>query len=545
MIYGKAKCPDCKEWSDFCRKEKPGGDLRCPSCFVMAWIQGRCTHIKGRWAGQDFKLLPWQMDIITQAFGTLKKNGKRQYRTVYVEIPKKCGKSEFASAIAIYGLTVDGEQGGEVYSAAGEREQASLVYYPAAQMVRNNPKLNSRLKIVDSRRRIIDYQTNSFYQVLSSESYSKHGLNPSVIIFDELHAQPNRELWDVLTEGTDVAREQQLIFVITTAGVFDKESIGWQIHDYAVKVQEARDRGEEIDPTFLPVIHAADEKDDWEDEEVWKACNPSFGTIFDIDNLREHYTAAKNDPARLNNFLRFRLNRWVGQVERWLPMDKWDLCGEDFDKEALVKCECYGGLDLSSSIDLTAFVLVFPPAVKGERWKILPKFYIPEDNMLERSKRDRVPYDMWVRAGLITATPGNVVDYGFIRRDVNNAAKIYNLKEVAFDPWGAVRLATDLQEADGITMVEFRQGWKSMSPPMKDLLKMTMNSELQHDGHPVLRWCANNLAVKIDAAENVKPEKDKSYERIDGVVALAMGLGRALVAYEHKTKYRKEGLMIL
>ena len=545
MIYGKAKCPDCKKWSDFCRKENSKGKLRCPSCFVMAWIQGRCTHIKGRWAGQQFSLLGWQMDIIKQAFGTLKKNGKRQYRTVYIEIPKKNGKSELSSAIALYGLTADGEQGGEVYSAAGEREQASLVYYPAAQMVRNNPVLDGRLKIIDSRRRIVDFHTNSFYQVLSSESYSKHGINPSVIIFDELHAQPNRELWDVLTEGTDVAREQQLIFVITTAGVFDKESIGWQVHDYAVRVKEARDRGEEIDPTFLPIIHAAPEDADWEDEEVWTACNPSFGTIFDIDNLREHCTAAKNDPARLNNFLRFRLNRWVGQVERWLPMDKWVLCGEDFDKDALVKRECYGGLDLSSSIDLTAFVLVFPPDKRGERWKILPKFYIPEDNIFERAKRDRVPYDMWVRAGLIVATPGNVVDYGFIRRDVNNASKIYNLKEVAFDPWGAVRLATDLHEADGINMVEFRQGWKSMSPPMKDLLKMTLSGELQHDNHPTLRWCANNLAVKIDAAENVKPEKDKSYERIDGVVALTMGLGRALVAYERKSKYRKEGLMVL
>jgi phage terminase large subunit-like protein len=202
-------------------------------------------------------------------------------------------------------------------------------------------------------------------------------------------------------------------------------------------------------------------------------------------------------------------------------------------------------LDLSSSIDLTAFVLVFPPAIKDGRWKIIPKFYIPEDNIFERAKRDRVPYDMWVRAGLIIATPGNVVDYGFIRRDVNNAAKIYNLKEVAYDPWGAVRLATDLQEADGINMVEHRQGWKSMSPPMKDLLKMTMSGELQHDNHPVLRWCANNLAVKIDASENVKPEKDKSYERIDGMVATCMALGRALIAYEHKSKYRKEGLMIL
>jgi len=518
----------------------------CPSCHVISFFQKYLTHIKGRWAGQEFRLIPWQVELLKKAFGTITDKGTRQYRIVYVEIPKKNGKSELASGVALYSLCGDGEMGGEVYSAAGDREQASLVYYPAAQMVRNNQRLSERLKVIDSRKRIIDAQSNSFYQVLSSEAFTKHGLNPSAVCFDETHAQPNRELWDVLTEGTDIARSQQLIFVTTTAGIYDKNSIGYQLHEKARQVQEARDRGEEIDPTFLPVLFCADkDKDNWEDKEVWSRVNPSLNHIFDIDNINQHYLEVKQDPSRLNNFLRFRLNMWVGQISRYIPMDKWDACNGEVKKDELVKRICYGGLDLSSSIDLTAFVLVFPPEKPNEKWKILSRFYVPEDNIFERSRKDNVPYDMWVRSGLITATPGNVIDYAFIRKDVNNAAKIYNLKEVAFDPWGAVKLATELHEEDGIEMVEHRQGFKSMSPPTKDLLKMVMSGQLAHGDNPVLRWCADNLAVKIDAAENVKPEKDKSSERIDGIVALIMGLGRALLSYDKKSIYETERLFVI
>jgi len=499
------------------------------------------THTKGRWAGSFFEILPWQDDIIDQLFGTLKKNGKRQYRTVYIEIPKKNGKSELAAAIALHELFWDDEPGAEVYSAAGDREQAGLVYNVAAQMVRNDKYMSSRLKVLDSRKRIIDYETNSFYQVLSNESYTKHGLNPSCVIFDEIHAQPNRELYDVLTEGTDIAREQQIVFIITTAGIYDVNSIGWEVHNYACQVRD----GIIEDNTFLPIIYAADQKDDWEDPQVWEKANPSLGYIFEKDNLEIHYKQAKANPARQNNFRRFRLNQWVNQIDRWLPMEKWDECDGKIDKEKLVKRTCYGGLDLSSSTDLTAFVLVFPPENKGEKWQILPHFFVPEDNIMERARRDKVPYDMWVRAGLITATPGNVVDYAWVRKAVNNAANIYNLKEVAYDPWGAVKLATELNEEDGITMVEHRQGWKSMSPPTKELLKMTLGVEFAHGGNPVLRWNADNLVVKIDPAENVKPAKDKSTERIDGIVAMVMALGRALLFFDKKSVYEKRSIRFL
>jgi len=503
---------------------------------------GLLTHTKGKWAGVRWNWMPWQLDVVEKIYGTVKPNGYRQYRTVYVEIPKKNGKTELGAALALYQLVADGEQGGEVYSAAGDRDQASLVYAVAAQMVRNSKALSSRLKIVDSRKRIVDYQTNSFYQVLSSEAYTKHGLGPSCVIADEIHAYPNRELYDVLTEGTDVARRQQLVFIITTAGVYDKNSIGWEVHDYARQVHD----GIIEDPTFLPIMYCADkDKDDWEDEDVWKRVNPSLGHIFDVENLRTHYAQVKANPARINNFLRFRLNMWVNQLSRWMPMDKWDACDGDVDPGTLLGRPCYGGLDLSSTQDLTCFCLVFPPIEKDEKWKILPKFFVPEESIMERSRKDGVPYDMWVRAKLITATPGNVVDYAFIRKEINNAVKIYKLHEVAYDPWGAIKLATELSEEDGVVMVEHRQGFKSMSPPMKDLYKMVLGCELAHGGNPVLRWNADNLVVKTDAAENIKPEKDKAKERIDGVVALVMALGRALLSYDTRSIYETRGVIAL
>lgn len=515
--------------------------------MAIKFAETLCTHTKGQWAGGPWKFIPWQRMIFENVYGTFRENGLRQYRTVYIEVPKKSGKSEMASTAALIGLVADDEAGAEVYSAAGDREQASLVYYPAAQMVRNSKVLSRRLKIVDSRKRIVDYQTNSFYQVLSSESFTKHGINPSTIVFDELHAQPNRELFDVLTEGTDIARQQQLIWIITTAGVADKTSIGWEIHEYAKNVLD----GLITDQTFYPVLFCADpDKDDWTDPEVWKKVNPSLiddegNGIFDLANIEQHYQDVCNNPARINNFQRFRLNMWVGQVIRYIPMDKWDACGEMFDIDALKGRICYGGLDLSSSTDLSSFVLVFPPDSTGEKWKVVPKFYIPGDNMAERIRRDNVSYDSWARQGLVTVTPGSIIDYSFIRRDINEASKAYNLRELSYDPWGAIQLAVMLQEEDGIPCVEHRQGFKSMSPPTKELLNFVLSGKLTHRDNPVLRWNANNLSVKIDAAENVKPEKDKSAGRIDGVVALIMALGRSILAFNKTSVYQERGILVL
>lgn len=455
--------------------------------------------------------------------------------------------SELASALALYGLVADGEIGAEVYSAAGEKEQASLVYYPASQMVRGDEDLAARLKVLDSRKRIIDYKTNSFYQVLSAETYSKHGLNPSTIIFDEIHAQPNRDLWDVLVEGTDIARSQQIILVITTAGIAEDTSIGYEQRKHA----QACLLDPDFDKEFLPIIYAGDvnkdltKKYDWEDPAVWKRCNPSLGYIFELDNLEKHASDVKKNPSRLNNFLRFRLNIWTSQISRYIPMDKWDECLVEFDSEKLLGKKCFGGIDLSSSQDLTAFVLVFPPDEDCDKYIVVPRFYVPEERMVLRSKRDRVPYDVWCQQGYMNKTPGNRVDYSFIRKDVVQASKDYKLKECAFDPWRASESAAILVEEHGIEMIEHRQGMKSMSEPTKHLFEHVVAHELAHDGHPILRWNMDNLSVKTDAEENVKPEKDKSADRIDGTVALIMALGRAITDVSKPSVYKDRGVLMV
>ncbi len=510
-----------------------------PAERVTHFVEGYCTHTKGHWAGVPFNLVDWQRDVINQTYGTLKPNGKRQYRIIYVEIPKKNGKSEFGAALALYGLLADNEFGAEVYSAAGDKEQASLVYYAAAQMVRSNKYLKNQLKVIDSRKRMVHLKSNSFYQVLSAESFTKHGLNPSVIIFDELHAQPNRDLWDVLTEGTDIARQQQLIIVITTAGIYDRESIGWQVHDYAVKVRD----GVVKDPTFLPIIYAAEPKADWTDRKVWRTSNPSLGAIFDMENLRNHYNAVINDPVRINNFKRFRLNLWVNQLEQWIAPEEWDTCNKPVDADKLAGRECFGGLDLAQVSDLTSFTLVFPPIMSGERWKILNFNYCPEDSIKERSRRDRVLYDMWSQAGHITATPGNVTDYAYVRRDILKAAAKYNLREVAFDTWNAGQLSTQLYNEDGIEMVPMRQGFISMNQPSKDFYKFVKAKKLAHGGNPVLAWAVSNLVPETDAAENIKPSKKLAAEKIDPAVATIMALSRAILWYEEEPY--KDEVMIL
>jgi phage terminase large subunit-like protein len=474
------------------------------------------TFTKGEWAGEPFKLMSWQKDIITELFGRVNDKGYRQYRTCYVEIPKKNGKTEVGAAIGLYMLCADREGSPEVYSAAADRENASLIYQAASFMVRNNPDLSKYLTVLDSRKRIINKRNNGFYQVLSAESYTKHGISPSCILFDELHAQPNDELWNVLTSGTDYARRQQLIFVMTTAGIYDTTSVWWRIRNKAIQIQ----KGVIKDDSFLPVLYLADpETDNPDDEELWKRVNPSLGQIFDLDKIRADYQKAKQDPVEFQNFLRFRLNIPIKQISRWLPMQAWDKCNGSVDPQALQRQYCYGGLDLSSKLDLTAFVLVFPPQ-NGDKYQILCRFYVPEENVMKRSHIDTVHYDIWADQGYIVMTPGNVIDTEFILRDIVKASEDYTLQEVGYDPWGATDIANKLFNDYGIKMVEIRQGTRTLSEPAKDLLVKIMQQKINHGNNPVLRWCMDNLVMVKDANENIRPDKEKATERIDGAVAL-------------------------
>ncbi len=492
--------------------------------FAVTFIECLC-HTKGTWAGKPFILLPWQEKIIRDVFGILKPNGYRQFNTAYIEIPKKNGKSELAAGVALLLTCGDFEERAEVYGCAADRQQASIVFEVAADMVRMCPALSKRVKILASSKRLIYLPTNSIYQVLSADAYSKHGFNVHGVVFDELHTQPNRKLFDVMTKGSGDARMQPLYFLITTAGT-DTHSICYETHQKAKDILEGR----KIDPTFYPVIYGADEGDDWTDPEVWKKANPSLGKTIGIDKVVAACESAKQNPGEENAFRQLRLNQWVKQEVRWMPMSVWDACAFPVDESDLEGRVCYGGLDLSSTTDITAFVLVFPPKDpedEDEKFIFLPYFWIPEENMEKRVLKDHVPYDVWVRQGFLQTTEGNVIHYGFIEKYIENLGNRFNIREIAFDRWGAVQMVQNL-EGMGFTVVPFGQGFRDMSPPTKELMRLSLIRRVAHGGNPVLRWMMDNVFIRRDPAENIKPDKEKSTEKIDGVVASIMGLDRAI-----------------
>ena len=430
--------------------------------------------------------------------------------------------SELAAAVALLLTCGDGEERAEVYGCAADRQQAAIVFDVAADMVRMCPALSKRVKILASQKRIVYLPTNSFYQVLSAEAYSKHGFNIHGVVFDELHTQPNRKLFDVMTKGSGDARMQPLYFLITTAGT-DTNSICYEVHQKAKDILEGR----KYDPTFYPVIYGADESEDWTDPKVWKKANPSLDKTIGMDKVVAACNSAKETPGEENAFRQLRLNQWVKQAVRWMPMEKWDKCKIAFDEDELAGRICYGGLDLSSTTDITAFVLVFPPTEEDEHYYILPYFWLPEETLPLRVRRDHVPYDVWERQGYLKTTEGNVVHYGFIENFIDELGQKFHIKEIAFDRWGAVQMSQNL-EGLGFTMVQFGQGYKDMSPPTKELMKLTLDQTLAHNGHPVLRWMMDNIFIRRDPTGNIKPDKEKSTEKIDGAVAMIMALDRAI-----------------
>lgn len=495
-------------------------------------------HTKGKWAGKPFWLFPWQEQVIRDIFGIVDERGKRQFRTAYVEIGKKNGKSELAAAVALYLLYADGEPSAEVYGAAADRQQASIVFDVARQMVDMTPALLKRSKIMGATKRIVNYSNAGFYQVLSAEVGTKHGLNVSGLVLDEVHAQPNRQLYDVLTKGSGDAREQPLYFLITTAGT-DRESICYELHQKAKDLLDGR----KIDSTFYPVVYGLADDDDWTDERNWYKANPSLGQTIQIERVRDMFREALDNPAEENVFKQLRLNMWVSSLTRFIPEHIYDLGNTPIDMESLKGRECYGGLDLSSTGDITAFVLMFPPRNEEEKYIMLPFFWIPEDTIPIRVRRASVPYDIWRQQGYLNATEGNVIHYGFIEKFIEKLGEQYHILEIAFDRWGATQMVQDL-EGMGFTVVPFGQGYKDMSPPTKEFYKLLMEGRIIHGGNPVMRWMAGNVVVDRDPAENIKPTKAKSAEKIDGIVAAIMALDRCIRHEEQSSVYDERGLMV-
>lgn len=509
---------------------------------AVRFIETHLRHTKGQWHGVPFDLMPWQRDeVIRPLFGTVRPDGLRQYRTAYIEVSRKNGKSEKGAALALKLLLADGEMGAEVYGAAKDRDQASIVFNIAASMVEQSAELSKRCQVVRSTKRIYVPKTDSVYRVIAADAAGSHGFNASGIVFDEVHTQPNRELWEVLETST-ASRRQPLMIGLTTAG-YDKNSLCWDLHVKALSLLKLRYPKRYAwadvpvaltdDPTFFAVVYGVEDKADWKVEATWKRANPSYGVTIQKDYFEKEVRKAADTPAYENTFRRLHLNQWTSQSVRWLPLELWDAAAGDWDaREGKIRAQlaghrCYGGLDLASRSDLAAFILLFPPESPEESFKVLAKFWIPGANIERRVKKDRVPYDVWVRQGLITATEGDVIHYAAIRKTIEDEARVFSITESGYDDWGAEQLRQELVEG-GLVVEPVRMGYPSMSAPTKELLDLVRERKIEHGGNPVLRWMADNLAVRTDPNGNVMPDKKKSTEKIDGMVALIIALQRAI-----------------
>lgn len=492
--------------------------------------------------GQPFVLLDWQYEVLWNVYGTVNDNGYRQYRYAYLEIPKKNAKTTLIAGLAVYHLTCDAPDG-QIYCCAADRGQAELVYKAALSMIEQNEDLQGIFKITDSRKEILNRTTKTRLKVLSAEAYSKHGLNPTVVIFDELHAQPNRELWDVMTFGAGAARKEPLWWVITTAGDDpDRTSIGWEIHEYARKVRD----GEIYDPTWYVKIYSAPEDADIFDEKTWYMANPSLGKTISIESVRQEALHAKNSESAERLFRWLRLNQWVS-LKRigWQPLTLWDQTNGKWDLSELIGKRCYIGLDLSSTYDITGACYLFPPQDGIPDWRAIFEAWIPEDNMKERVRREHVPYDKWVNQKYLHVTPGNTIDYDFVEARLLAANQQYKIPALGTDPWNSRMLTQRLMRA-GMEVVEIPQNMAQMSPAMKEIERLMKAGMMTHEVNPLARWCWGNVNVAVDGNGNIKPMKNKSTDRIDLTVAMIISMAIAMKMEDYeKSVYEERGIITL
>jgi phage terminase large subunit-like protein len=507
-------------------------------------------HVEGALAGTPFIVEPWQQSVIANLFGwkMIDRHGRevRRYRECLIYVPRKNGKTPLIAGVACYVFFCDQEAGQQDYIAAGEREQAGMLFRQVKGMVNQEPELKDRCRIyggtaaAGQSKSLVREEDGSFLRVVAAEGDTLHGGTTHLAVIDEVHVQKNRNLFDTFATSFASQNRASPLFIGITTADFNRESICNEWHDRACKV---RDNGGDrmkpgYDPAFLPVIFETGIDDDWTDPAVWQKANPNLGVSVSLDYLERECQKAKENPAYQNTFRRLHLNQKTQQDQRAIDMEVWAAGGlVKYTDESLLGRECFGGLDLASVSDITALVLLFPPRDEREQWKTICRFWVPEHAAEERDRKDRVPYLSWVRTGLMTAHPGddgevgNRLNYDFIRKDINDLAKQYQIRSLGVDPWNATQLTLQLQE-DGLPVVLFQQGMKSMTAPTKELLAMLAGKQLAHNGNPVLNWMAGNLATEEDAAGNLKPSKAKSTEKIDGMVALIMARGVSMTEPE-------------
>jgi len=503
---------------------------------VVRWIQRYCCLTKGKWQGKPFILLPWAFDLVWRVFGTLRPDGTRRYERVFILIPKKNAKTELCAALALYGLAGDGEKGAEVISAAVNKKQAGIAFKAAAFMVEHNPNtdaLRKRIKVVRSQKRMEYLPTDSEYYVTSGDSGGQQGGSPSLILFDEIHEQPDDRLWVTLTEETGAAREQQLILIPTTAGEYNPQSIYSKLRK---KAEEVR-RNPGIDKAFLPILYVADKKTtdhvkkkppSWE---MIRKCNPAAGQVLSRSRIMRGMGRAWRDPNKFawESWKRYRLNIDVGSVDAWMDLRKWDRLGtltRDVWQE-LEGRDCYAGLDLSEIWDMSALALVFPPVESDGEIIVIMRYWCPKDGIGKRGKTDLVDYERWERDGWLTATTGNVVDEDVIQREIEEIASRYYIVDMGIDPYRARQLERRLTDTGHEFCTEILNSPANMSEPAKNLIKTVERGGLVHEGNPVISWNWGNL-IMISRGDYVKPDKQKARGRIDGAYALLLAWGRMI-----------------
>lgn len=512
------------------------------------WFSTCIRHVKGPLAGQLIQLEDWQKAVTGCTWGWKQANGLRRYREVFVYVGKKNAKTTWAAGTLLYALVGPGRsQGAEIYSGAASREQAALVFSIAAGMVTQEPSMDELLTIYGMRggsvTKSITYPgLYASYKCVAADADTFDGANVWLAIADELHRHKNPELANLLQQST--AAQPEALMIYTTTADYNRESVCNTKLKYARAVRDNGGDPEKPghDSAFLPVIYECSIDDDWTDPKIWRKANPNLDVSISSSFLKRECQKAKDSPTELNTFLRLHMNIVTETDVAWLKMDKWDACDEP--RSDLAGRVCFAGLDLASTRDLCAFVMVFPDdETETPSYDVLCNFWIPKETARDREREDHVPYLTWANQGFIELTDGNRANYNVIRRRINELGEKYNIREIAIDRWNSTQLQTDLEDA-GFEVVPYGQGYGSMTAPTKEFEALVISRAIRHGANPVLRWMASNVFVKMDDAGNLKPSRKKSSEKIDGIVAAIMGLGRAMVFQdEGPSVYEERGLV--